>query len=86
MKTSGIPKGLKGVSYTVEDLEDLTEGASPQRRPTDNTSLPIRRKQLKEYFKKALAHWKAAGQHHPPPMGGMMEIISPLFSCWSKAA
>jgi hypothetical protein len=27
MKTSGIPKGLKGVGYTVEDLEDLTEGA-----------------------------------------------------------
>ena len=27
MKISGIPKGLKGVGYTVEDLEDLTEGA-----------------------------------------------------------
>ena len=27
MKTSGIPKGLKGVGYTVEDLEYLTEGA-----------------------------------------------------------
>ena len=41
MKTSGIPKGLKGVGYTVEDLEDLTEGAIPQRRLIDNASLPI---------------------------------------------
>ena len=57
MKASGIPKGLKGVGYTVEDLEDLTEGAIPQRRPIDNAHLPISREQLKELFKKAPAHW-----------------------------
>jgi hypothetical protein len=27
MKTSGIPKGLRGVGYTVENLQDLTERA-----------------------------------------------------------
>lgn len=57
MKTSGIPKGLKGMGYTVEDLEDLTEGAIPQRRPIDNAPLPISCEQLKGLFKKAPAHW-----------------------------
>ena len=38
---AGIGFGLKGVGYTEEDLEDLTEGAIPQRRLIDNASLPI---------------------------------------------
>ena len=57
MKATDIPNGLKGVGYTVEDLEDLTEGAIPQRRLIDNAPLPISREQLKELFKKALAYW-----------------------------
>ena len=57
MRATGIPNGLKGVGYTVEDLEDLTEGAIPQRRLIDNAPLPIGREQLKELFKKALAYW-----------------------------
>ena len=56
MKTSGIPKGLKGVGYTVEDLEDLTEGAIPQRRLIDNAPLPNSPEQLKELLKNAPAH------------------------------
>ncbi len=54
---AGIGFGLKGMGYTVEDLEDLTEGAIPQRRLIDNAPPPISREQLKELFKKALAYW-----------------------------
>ena len=57
MKATGIPNGLKGVGYTEDDLEDLTEGTIPQRRLIDNAPLPINREQLKELFKKALAYW-----------------------------
>jgi hypothetical protein len=40
---AGIGFGLKGAGYTKEDLEDLTEGAIPRRRPIeiDNAPLPI---------------------------------------------
>ena len=57
MEATGIPNGLKDVGYTGEDLEDLIEGAIPQRRLIDNAPLPIRREPLKELFKKALAYW-----------------------------
>ena len=40
---AGIGFGLKGAGYTKEDLEDLTKGAIPRRRPIeiDNAPLPI---------------------------------------------
>ncbi len=57
MKATGIPNGLKGVGYAVDDLEDLTEGAIPQRRLIENAPLPISREQLKDLFKNALAYW-----------------------------
>ncbi len=57
MKATGIPNGLTGVGYTEEDLENLTDGASPQKRLIDNAPLPVGREQLKDLFKKALAYW-----------------------------
>jgi alcohol dehydrogenase class IV len=57
MKVTGIPNGLKGVGYSEEDLENLTEGAIPQRRLIDNAPMPISRDQLKGLFKNALAYW-----------------------------
>jgi alcohol dehydrogenase class IV len=57
MKTTGIPNGLRAVGYTEEDLEDLTDGAFPQKRLIENAPLPIGRNQLKDLFKKALTYW-----------------------------
>ncbi len=57
MKATGIPNGLKGVGYTEDDLENLTDGAIPQQRLIDNAPLPIDREQLKELFKKSLVYW-----------------------------
>ena len=57
MKATGIPNGLTGVGYTEDDLENLTDGAIPQKRLIDNAPLPIDREQLKELFKKALTYW-----------------------------
>ena len=57
MKASGIPKGLKGVGYTVEDLEYLTEGAYHRGAQSIMTPLSISREQLKEFYEKAPAYW-----------------------------
>ncbi len=57
MKATGIPNGLKAVGYTEDDLEDLTDGAFPQKRLIENAPLPIGRSQLKELFKNALSYW-----------------------------
>jgi alcohol dehydrogenase class IV len=57
MKATGIPNGLNAVGYTEDDLEELTEGAFPQKRLIDNAPLPIERGQLRDLFKKALRYW-----------------------------
>jgi alcohol dehydrogenase class IV len=57
MKATGIPNGLNAVGYTEDDIEDLTEGAFPQKRLIDNAPLPIGRGQLRDLFKKALKYW-----------------------------
>jgi alcohol dehydrogenase class IV len=57
MKATGIPNGLSGVGYTEDDLEDLTDGAFPQKRLIDNAPMSIRREQLKDLFKNALKYW-----------------------------
>ncbi len=57
MRKIGIPNGLKGVGYTEDDLEDLTEGAFPQKRLLDNAPMAISREQLKDLFKSALSYW-----------------------------
>ena len=57
MKTTGIPNGLKGVGYTEDDIENLTDGAFPQKRLIDNAPMPISREQLKGLFQNALSYW-----------------------------
>ena len=55
MKVTGIPNGLKGVGYTEDDIENLTDGAFPQKRLIDNAPRPISRDQLKTMFQNALS-------------------------------
>ncbi|UCE54169.1 MAG: iron-containing alcohol dehydrogenase [Desulfobacterales bacterium] len=57
MKATGIPNGLKGVGYTEDDLEDLTDKAFPQKRLIDNAPMPIDREQLRDLFKSAMTYW-----------------------------
>lgn len=57
MKTTGIPNGLKGVGYTEDDIENLTDGAFPQKRLIDNAPMSISREQLKALFENALSYW-----------------------------
>lgn len=57
MRATGIPNGLKGVGYTEDDLEELTNGAFPQKRLLDNAPMPISREQLKALFQSALSYW-----------------------------
>jgi alcohol dehydrogenase class IV len=57
MKATGIPNGLKGVGYTEDDLEDLTDKAYPQKRLIDNAPMKISREQLRDLFKSAMTYW-----------------------------
>jgi hydroxyacid-oxoacid transhydrogenase len=57
MRATGIPNGLKGVGYTEDDLEDLTDKAFPQKRLIDNAPMPIDREQLRDLFKSAMTYW-----------------------------
>jgi alcohol dehydrogenase class IV len=57
MRATGIPNGLKGVGYTENDLEELTDKAFPQKRLIDNAPMPINREQLKGLFKAAMSYW-----------------------------
>ena len=57
MKATGIPNGLRGVGYSEDDLDDLTDRAFPQKRLLDNAPLPIDRAQLKGLFRDALSYW-----------------------------
>jgi len=41
MRSTGIPNGLKGVGYTEDDIENLTDGAFPQKRLIDNAPMLI---------------------------------------------
>jgi len=57
MKATGIPNGLKGVGYTEDDLEGLTDKAFPQKRLIDNAPMQIDREQLRALFKSAMTCW-----------------------------
>jgi len=58
MKSTGIPNGLQGLGYRKDDIEDLTDGAFPQKRLIDNAPLPIVREELKGLFQNALSYWQ----------------------------
>jgi alcohol dehydrogenase class IV len=57
MKATDIPNGLKGVGYSENDLDALTDKAFPQKRLIDNAPMPVSREQLKELFKSAMTYW-----------------------------
>lgn len=57
MRATGIPNGLRGVGYSEDDLEALTDRAFPQKRLLDNAPLPIDRDALKGLFRDALSYW-----------------------------
>ena len=57
MTSTGIPNGLKGVAYTEDDIENLTNSAFPQKRLIDNAPMPISREQLRGLFQRALSYW-----------------------------
>jgi hydroxyacid-oxoacid transhydrogenase len=57
MRATSIPNGLRGVGYSEDDLEALTDRAFPQKRLLDNAPLPIDRAALKGLFRDALSYW-----------------------------
>lgn len=57
MRQTGIPNGLRGVGYSEDDLEALTDRAFPQKRLLDNAPLAIDRAALKGLFRDALSYW-----------------------------
>ena len=57
MRQTDIPNGLRGVGYSEDDLEALTDKSFPQKRLLDNAPLPIDRGQLKGLFQDALSYW-----------------------------
>ena len=57
MKATGIPNGLKGVGYSENDLDALTDKAFPQKRLIDNAPMPVSREQLRDLFKSAMVYW-----------------------------
>jgi len=57
MKATGIPNGLRGVGYSEDDLDALTDRALPQKRLLDNAPLAIDRDALRGLFRDALSYW-----------------------------
>ena len=57
MRQTGIPNGNRGVGYSEDDLEALTDRALPQKRLLDNSPRPPDRGQLKELFRDSLSYW-----------------------------
>ena len=57
MRQTGIPNGLRGVGYSEDDLDALTDRAFPQKRLLANSPLPPDRDQLLGLFRDALSYW-----------------------------
>lgn len=57
MQTIGVPNGLSGVGYTVDDLDALTEKGWKQRRVVDNAARRITREEMREMFAGAMKYW-----------------------------
>lgn len=57
MKATGIPNGLKGVGYSAEDLDKLTDGAFPQKRLLGLAPCAVEREDLYKLFEGALSYW-----------------------------
>ena len=57
MRDTGIPNGLSGVGYSMNDLDALTDRSFAQKRLIENGPLPIARNELKELFQDAMSYW-----------------------------
>ena len=57
MRETGIPNGLSGVGYSMNDLDALTDRSFAQKRLIENGPLPIARNELKELFQNAMSYW-----------------------------
>ncbi len=57
MQATGMPNGLSGVGYGLQDLDDLTDRAFPQKRLIDNAPLSVTRSDLRELFHDAMSYW-----------------------------
>ena len=57
MRETGIPNGLSGVGYSMDDLDALTDRSYAQKRLIDNGPMPISRDELKELFRNAMSYW-----------------------------
>ncbi len=57
MRQTGMPNGNRGVGYSEDDLEALTDRAFPQKRLLDNSPRPPDRDQLKDLFRDSLSYW-----------------------------
>jgi hydroxyacid-oxoacid transhydrogenase len=57
MRATGIPNGLTGVGYSMDDLDNLVSKAAPQRRLLDNAPLVIAEPELRKIFTDAMRYW-----------------------------
>jgi hydroxyacid-oxoacid transhydrogenase len=57
MRVTGIPNGLTGVGYSMDDLDNLVSKAAPQRRLLDNAPLAIAEPELRKIFTDAMRYW-----------------------------
>ncbi|HBM14384.1 MAG TPA: alcohol dehydrogenase, partial [Rhodospirillaceae bacterium] len=57
MRATGIPNGLNGVGYSMDDLDNLVSKAAPQRRLLDNAPLAIAETELRQIFTDAMHYW-----------------------------
>jgi len=57
MSKTGIPNGLCGVGYSMDDLDALTDRSFAQKRLIENGPMPISRDELKELFRNSMNLW-----------------------------
>jgi len=57
MKRLGIPNGLNGVGYTVDDIPQLVEGTLPQHRVIKIAPRTVSAEALNEIFADAMRYW-----------------------------
>ena len=57
MRETGIPNGLSGVGYSMDDLDALTDRSYAQKRLIDNGPMPISRDELKDLFRNSMTLW-----------------------------
>lgn len=57
MRAIGVPNGLSGVGYTVDDVDALTDKGWKQRRVVENSARPITKEEMRAMFEGAMSYW-----------------------------